>query len=70
MRSIDLHGVKHQDVPDILIECCATYETPFIVITGDSPEMKRIVSRVASRFNLKVRDAINNPGRVILNGNR
>jgi len=70
VRSIDLHGVKHQDVPDILIECCATYETPFIVITGDSPEMKKIVSRVASRFNLKVRDAINNPGRVILNGNR
>jgi hypothetical protein len=70
VRSIDLHGVKHQDVPDILIECCATYETPFIVITGDSPEMKKIVSRVAIRFNLEVRDTINNPGRVILSENR
>jgi len=67
MQSVDLHGVRHEDVPNVLIECCATYETPFIVITGNSPEMKRIVSRVASRFNLKVRDAVDNPGRVILN---
>lgn len=67
MQSVDLHGVRHEDVPSVLIECCTAYETPFIVITGNSPEMKRIVSRVASRFNLKVRDAVDNPGRVILN---
>ena len=66
MKSIDLHGVKHENVTNIIIEACAAYDTPFIVITGKSTQMKRIVSFAAAKFRLSVRDTINNPGRVIV----
>ena len=66
MQSVDLHGIKHVEVSDIIIECCMTYDIPFIVITGQSPEMKRIVQRVANDYNLKVRDSVINPGRVVV----
>ena len=49
-----------------MTKCCCEYDTPFIVITGDSPQMKRIVAAVAENFGLTVRDTINNPGRVIV----
>lgn len=66
MKIVDLHGIKHEDVTDIMIDECLKNDTPFIVITGKSNQMKRIVSFAASKFGLVVRDAINNPGRVIV----
>lgn len=66
MKTIDLHGVKHEDVTNIIIEACSKYDVPFIVITGKSSQMKRIVSFAAAKFNFLVRDAIDNPGRVII----
>lgn len=66
MKSIDLHGVRHKDASDMMVRCCSEHEVPFVVITGKSYQMKRIVSAVAAKFGLKVRDVINNPGRVII----
>ena len=66
MQKVDLHGVKHSDVPDIIIECCVAWDTPFIVITGNSFVMKRIVRDIAAQFGLKVRDSVENTGRVIV----
>jgi hypothetical protein len=66
MSIIDLHGIKHEDVSDIIIDACSKNETPFMVITGRSSRMKRIVSFAAAKFSLTIRDAINNPGRVIV----
>ena len=66
MKSVDLHGVRHKDVSDIMVRCCSEYDIPFVVITGKSLQMKRIVDAVAAKFGLKVRDVINNPGRVII----
>ena len=66
MKVIDLHGVRHEDVTDIIIEACSEHEAPFIVITGKSGRMKRIVSFAAAKSGFVVRDAINNPGRVVL----
>lgn len=66
MQTIDLHGVKHKDVPKVIINCCATWDTPFIAITGNSVSMKRIVRDTAQQFGLKVRDSVNNPGRVVV----
>ena len=70
MQSIDLHGVRHREVSSIMTRCCSEFDIPFIVITGDSPQMKRIVSAVAQSFGLKVRDTINNPGRVVVDESR
>lgn len=69
MTIIDLHGVKHDEVTRIITEACARNKTPFIVITGKSDRMKRVVSFAAAKFDLKVRDAIDNPGRVVIDEN-
>lgn len=66
MVKVDLHGVLYEDVATIMEWACSKHETPFIVITGNSPEMKRQVSKACQIFNLSVRDAIDNPGRVVI----
>lgn len=66
MTVIDLHGVKHEHVECIIHSACVEHPVPFIVITGNSPQMKRIVAAVARTFGLSVRDSIDNPGRVVV----
>jgi len=66
MKTIDLHGIKHEHVTDVIIDACAKYDIPFIVMTGRSEQMKRIVSFAAAKFRLLVRDTVDNPGRVIV----
>ena len=63
---IDLHGVRHGDVTDIVIDACSKHQVPFIIITGNSARMKRVVALAAAKFGLVIRDAIDNPGRVIV----
>tara|TARA_B100000700_G_C15062356_1_gene866759 strand:- start:1871 stop:2083 length:213 start_codon:yes stop_codon:yes gene_type:complete len=70
MKTVDLHGVRHKDVSDIISRCCNDFDVPFIVITGKSSQMKRIVLAVAEHFGLTMRDAIDNPGRVVVDENR
>lgn len=66
MKTIDLHGVKHKDVFMHLIEAVNQWETPFVVITGNSDLMKKEVTEILSQFDLSTRDAIDNPGRLIV----
>lgn len=66
MKKIDLHGVRHKDVERLIIAACATMDSSFVVITGQSSEMKRLVSEAAKKMDLRVRDSIENPGRVIV----
>ena len=56
MQSIDLHGVKHGDVQDIVMDACFKLKVPFIVITGKSAQMKRIVRFAVKKFGLETRD--------------
>jgi hypothetical protein len=70
MKIIDLHGTRHKDVPHIIFNACATYDTPFVVITGVSTQMKEIVSSAAANSGLAIRDFVGNPGRVVLYENR
>jgi hypothetical protein len=66
MKKIDMHGMRHENVADVLARACSSYETPFIVVTGRSILMKSIVADAVSPFGLKIRDHIGNPGRVIV----
>tara|TARA_B100000287_G_C20099303_1_gene569680 strand:+ start:307 stop:522 length:216 start_codon:yes stop_codon:yes gene_type:complete len=66
MNIIDLHGIRHKDVSCIITNKCIEYEEPFIVITGISHTMKKIVAAIAKTFDLSVRDTIDNPGRIIV----
>ncbi len=66
MKAIDLHGIKHENVKDTIINACATLDIPFLVITGRSGSMKSLVASAAQTMGLSVRDTIDNPGRVIV----
>ena len=48
MKVIDLHGVRHKDVYGLLEKPCAEDDIPFIVITGKSDTMKKIVTHLES----------------------
>ena len=66
MIKIDLHGVKHEKAADIIFEACSKYETPFIIITGNSTGMKQIVKSTLSHLGLKAENCLGNSGRLIV----
>ena len=66
MKTVDLHGVKHRDVLNKLLLCINEWDTPFVVITGNSIEMKKEVIKAVEQFELSARETIDNPGRMVV----
>ena len=68
---LDLHGIKHEDVGSLLDsfiwENMKRKVTGVSVITGNSPEMKRIVSDIAKEYGFEVVDSIGNSASVNIN---
>ena len=48
---LDLHGVKHSDVEDTLLDWIHFQSLPATIITGNSNQMKNIVKRILSANN-------------------
>ena len=70
MKEIDLHGVRHRDVYKLLEKYYMAGDVPFVVITGKSNTMKKIVIQVAATFGLHARESISNVGRLIVSEGR
>ena len=70
MKKIDLHGVRHRDVYKLLEKLHIEGDVPFVVITGRSSMMKKIVVQIAHSFGLSAKETIGNPGRLIVNESR
>ena len=66
MKVIDLHGVRHRDVYGLIEEPCTEQETPFVVITGNSDTMKKIVTQIVATFGLHTKEKMGNNGRLIV----
>lgn len=66
MKIIDLHGIRYRDVYGTLETALARGDVPFVVITGNSSQMKRVVTEVAKAFDLFTREQIGNAGRLIV----
>ena len=66
MKVIDLHGVRHKDVYGLLEKFCVEDDVPFIVVTGKSDTMKKIVTQIAATFGLYTREKLGNSGRLII----
>ncbi len=66
MQKIDMHGIRHGKVADVLADACSSYNIPFVVVTGRSILMKSVVAEAVAPFGLFIRDHITNPGRVIV----
>ena len=63
---IDLHGVRHKDVYFLLEKPCVNGDLPFIVVTGKSSMMKKIVTQVVASFGLHTKEKLGNSGRLIV----
>ena len=66
MKEIDLHGVRHKDIYGLLEKSCVEDDVPFVVITGNSSTMKKIVTQIVATFGLHTMDTLGNSGRLIV----
>lgn len=53
---LDLHGVKHADVEQMVEDYVLLNETPLRIITGNSQPMKDIVRKVLLKHQFKFDD--------------
>lgn len=67
---IDLHGVKHEDVKQILDkhiwECMKKKKLRLWVITGNSDDMKRIVKEVSHEYGLTAVESLFNSAEILI----
>lgn len=67
---IDLHGIKHEDVKQTLDkaiwECMKKKKHRLWVITGNSDDMKKIVSDVTKEYKLLAVESMFNPAEIII----
>jgi hypothetical protein len=52
MNTLDLHGVRHEKVENLVEDFVLTEDLPARIITGNSNVMIRIVQEVCARHNL------------------
>jgi hypothetical protein len=50
----------------MLENLCVDGDYPFIVITGNSNTMKKVVEKVVSSFDLRVKEKLGNNGRLLV----
>lgn len=70
MSKIDLHGIKHEDVPrklDVFFwQMMQRNVSQIEVVTGISDQMKKIVKDVSKDYNFQIREIQLNPGSLII----
>tara|TARA_Y100001937_G_scaffold105575_1_gene146542 strand:+ start:353 stop:553 length:201 start_codon:yes stop_codon:yes gene_type:complete len=52
MNTLDLHGIKHEDVDRLVENFVLLNELPLKIITGNSDEMRRLVINVLERHHM------------------
>lgn len=55
-KSLDLHGVKHQEAEAIIEDFILLTTPPFKIITGNSSIMKEIVKNLLEKHNFEYKD--------------
>lgn len=64
-RTLDLHGIHHEDVPELVHSFINSNWAPNLeltIITGMSVKMKVIVNKVLALYDLEVLHQPSNPG--------
>ena len=51
MKTLDLHGTKHDYVERVVINFVLLNEVPLKIITGKSPRMIEIVHQILDKYN-------------------
>ncbi len=63
---LDLHGVKHVDVDEMVEDFVLEKQTPLYIITGNSNTMKNKVITILDSHNFKWMIMSNNLGEIIV----
>ena len=50
MKTLDLHGIKHKEVDEKVRRFLNFTELPCEIITGNSPQMKKIVKNIIHEY--------------------
>ena len=68
MKTLDLHGTRHQKAEDKIRKFLNFVELPCQIITGNSGDMKRIVREIVSQYGWDCYEKDNyNYGTLIIN---
>lgn len=63
---LDLHGIKHEMVSEMVENFIFNHQAPFYIITGNSNRMKEIVFGVLDKYNFKYFISTNNLGQITI----
>ena len=67
MNELDLHGVSHYDVRDVVENFILMNDTPFRIITGYSERMRNLTQNILNKYKLKYYTPAHNAGEIIVN---
>jgi hypothetical protein len=68
MRELDLHGVSHIEVRDIVENFVLLYSTelPVRIITGDSNRMRNLTTNILNKHKFNYNIPAHNAGEIIV----
>lgn len=64
--TLDLHGIKHQDVEDLVEDFILSHETPLYIIIGNSSIMKDKVTKILVKHDFKWMIRSHNLGEIVV----
>jgi hypothetical protein len=66
MKELDLHGLKHYDVTDVVENFVLMTDAPFRIITGKSDRMKELVETLLKKHHFQFYTPAHNSGEIIV----
>jgi len=66
MKELDLHGVSHYDVKDVVENFILMNNPPFKIITGSSERMKNLTQNTLDKHKFQYYTPAHNAGEIII----
>ena len=66
MKELDLHGVSHYDVRDVVENFILMNDAPFRIITGLSERMKNLTQNILDKHKFQYYTPAHNAGEIII----
>jgi hypothetical protein len=66
MKELDLHGVSHYDVKDVVENFILMNDAPFRIITGLSEKMKNLTQNILDKHKFQYYTPAHNAGEIII----
>lgn len=66
MKELDLHGVSHYEVGDVVENFVLMNEPPFKIVTGYSERMRNLTQSILDKYKLQHYIPAHNAGEIII----